>query len=45
LRLPPWPVPLVLRALFALEHNRALAGKLKTGTSLFAIARRPENCA
>jgi hypothetical protein len=43
LRLPPWPVPLVLRATFALERNRALAGKLKTGTSLFAIARRPGN--
>jgi SAM-dependent methyltransferase len=43
LRLPPWPVPLALRAMFALEENTALAGKLSTGTSLFAIARRPEN--
>jgi SAM-dependent methyltransferase len=43
LRLPPWPVPLVLRALFALERDRSLAGKLKTGTSLFAIARRSDD--
>jgi len=43
LRLPPWPVPLVLRAMFALERDRSIAGKLNTGTSLFAIARRSEN--
>jgi SAM-dependent methyltransferase len=40
LKLPPWPGPLVLSAGFALEHRRALRGELKTGTSLFAIARR-----
>lgn len=40
LKLPPWPLPLVLRAAFALEQDRALDGKLRTGTSLFAVARR-----
>jgi SAM-dependent methyltransferase len=43
LRLPPWPAPLALRAMFAAERGRSLAGKLKTGTSLFAIARRAVN--
>jgi 2-polyprenyl-3-methyl-5-hydroxy-6-metoxy-1,4-benzoquinol methylase len=41
LRLPPWPGPWVLRAGFALEHSRALGQRLGTGTSLFAVARRP----
>jgi SAM-dependent methyltransferase len=41
LRLPAWPGTLVLRALFAWEQGRALAGKAPTGTSLFAVARRP----
>lgn len=40
LRIPPWPVPLILRGTFAFEQDRALAGKLRTGTSLFAVARR-----
>ena len=40
LRLPPWPAPLVMRGLYVWEHRRALAGKLRTGTSLFAVARR-----
>lgn len=40
LRLPPWPGPLLLRLGFAFEHGRALGGKLHTGTSLFAVARR-----
>ncbi len=40
LSLPPWPLPLLLQAGFAWEHGRALAGKLKTGTSLIAIAQR-----
>lgn len=39
LALPPWPGPLVLDIAYALEAPRALAGKLRTGTSLFAIAR------
>jgi SAM-dependent methyltransferase len=42
LALPPWPAPLALSLGFALEGNKALAGKLQTGTSLFAIARRSE---
>ena len=41
LRLPPWPAPLLFRAAFALEHRRALAGRLTGGTSLFAVARKP----
>jgi SAM-dependent methyltransferase len=39
LRLPPWPLPRVVRAAFALEKSRTLRAKLRTGTSLFAIAR------
>lgn len=42
LNLPPWPAPLALRLGFALEHVWALSGRLSTGTSLFAVARRPE---
>lgn len=42
LRLPPRPVPWALRLPFAWEQSRALAGRLRTGTSLFAVARRPE---
>ena len=41
LQLPPWPAPLILRLGFAMEHNRTLNHRLKTGTSLFAVARRP----
>lgn len=41
LRLPPWPAPLAMGAIFAWEQGRALAGKLGGGTSLFAVARRP----
>ena len=40
LRLPPWPAPWLFRAAYAWEHGRCLAGKLRTGTSLLAIARR-----
>jgi SAM-dependent methyltransferase len=40
LRLPPWPAPLLMRTCYAWEHGRALHGKLRTGTSLFAVARR-----
>ncbi|MGE3821350.1 MAG: class I SAM-dependent methyltransferase [Isosphaeraceae bacterium] len=40
LRLPPWPAPWALRLAFALERRRALADRLTTGTSLFALARR-----
>ncbi len=41
LRLPPWPLPWALRLAYKLEQNRSLRNRLKTGTSLFAIARRP----
>ena len=41
LRLPPWPGPQVMKVLYASEHSRALKGKLRTGTSLFAIVRQP----
>jgi SAM-dependent methyltransferase len=41
LKLPPWPLNLVAKLAFALEHGSAIKGKLRTGTSLFAIARRP----
>ncbi len=40
LRTPPWPAPLLMSGIYAWEHHRALAGKLRTGTSLFAVARR-----
>ena len=40
LRLPPWPAPLLMRAAYAWEKNRALRGQLTTGTSLFAVATR-----
>lgn len=39
LALPPWPMTLAIRALFALEQKRALDGSLRIGTSLFAVAR------
>jgi hypothetical protein len=42
LALPPWPAPLALSLGFAFEASKALAGKLQTGTSLFAVARRFE---
>lgn len=41
LRLPPWPASRLLDIGFRLERERAIAGKLATGTSLFAVARRP----
>jgi SAM-dependent methyltransferase len=40
LRLPPWPGPALLRLAYALEQPWALARRLSTGTSLFAVARR-----
>jgi SAM-dependent methyltransferase len=40
LRLPPWPLPAVLRLMFAREQRRALDHALRTGTSLFGVARR-----
>jgi SAM-dependent methyltransferase len=41
LDLPPWPLPWAARLAFRLEHAPALRRSLKTGTSLFAVARRP----
>jgi SAM-dependent methyltransferase len=40
LRLPLWPAPLLMKALYRWEHDLALQNKLTTGTSLFALARR-----
>jgi 2-polyprenyl-3-methyl-5-hydroxy-6-metoxy-1,4-benzoquinol methylase len=41
LHLPPWPGPWLLRLAYALEQPLALAERLNSGTSLFAVARRP----
>ena len=41
LLLPPWPFSLVLRLAFALDQTRTLRGKVRNGTSLFAVAHRP----
>jgi SAM-dependent methyltransferase len=41
LDLPPWPLPWVARLAFAYEQGKAIRGRLRTGTSLFAVARRP----
>lgn len=40
-KMPPWPAPLVFKIAYELEEKRALRGTLKTGTSLFAVARTP----
>jgi 2-polyprenyl-3-methyl-5-hydroxy-6-metoxy-1,4-benzoquinol methylase len=40
LKLPPWPAPWLLGLAFRLEQHRALRRSLKSGTSLFAVARR-----
>ena len=42
LRIPPWPLPQLMNLAFALEQRSALTGKLRTGTSLFAVASRSE---
>jgi SAM-dependent methyltransferase len=41
LSLPPWPAPLALRVAFAWDQRRTLRGASQSGTSLFALARRP----
>jgi hypothetical protein len=41
LELPPWPVPWLLSVFFRHEQRAAMNGRLKTGTSLFAVARKP----
>ena len=40
LRLPRWPLPLLMSTAYALELKPALEGTLSTGTSLFAVATR-----
>ena len=40
LRVPPWPVPLFMRLLYAWEKRLALKDRLRTGTSLFAVGVR-----
>jgi SAM-dependent methyltransferase len=40
LRLPPWPLPWLMSLAYAWEESRALRGRLRTGTSLFAVASR-----
>ena len=39
LKLPPRPVRAGMRLAYRLEHRLALSGRLRTGTSLFAVAR------
>lgn len=41
LKLPPWPGPWLLRLAYLAEQPRMLSGKLRTGTSLFAVVRKP----
>jgi SAM-dependent methyltransferase len=41
LTLPPWPIGTVARWAFAMEKGPAIRGRLRIGTSLFAVARRP----
>jgi 2-polyprenyl-3-methyl-5-hydroxy-6-metoxy-1,4-benzoquinol methylase len=40
LKLPPWPAPLVFRLAFAMEQEQAIKCRLRTGTSLYAVARK-----
>lgn len=40
LRLPPWPIPWFMKLAYKWEQSKALSDRLRTGTSLFAIARR-----
>ena len=40
LRLPTWPAPLIMSLAFAWEEGRALKGRQRIGTSLFAVATR-----
>ena len=42
LALPPWPVPYLMQAMFAIDRRRTLRFRNVTGTSLFAIAVREE---
>jgi SAM-dependent methyltransferase len=40
LHLPPWPVPIMMSWLYAYEQGKAMKSRLRTGTSLFAVAVR-----
>jgi SAM-dependent methyltransferase len=40
LKLPPWPIPWAARLAFFIERRLAPRNMFKTGTSLFAVARR-----
>jgi hypothetical protein len=40
LKLPPWPVPALMSVAYAVEHGLASRGRLKIGSSLFAVAIR-----
>lgn len=42
LRLPPWPGPYLMALAFALEKPLAVCQKLRTGTSLVAVAARAD---
>ncbi|CAN5809194.1 class I SAM-dependent methyltransferase [soil metagenome] len=42
LKLPPRPIPWAFDLAYALEHQPALSGRLRTGTSLLAVARRAD---
>lgn len=41
LTVPPWPAPLLLDLMYRMDQGRTLAGRNKTGTSLFAVAVKP----
>ena len=42
LSLPPWPGTLFLKLMFLIDHGRTLRGCNSIGTSLFAVALRPD---
>jgi len=41
LSLPPWPGPLAMRTMYAIDRRRTLRRRNTTGTSLIAVASRP----
>jgi SAM-dependent methyltransferase len=41
LELPPRPIPWLAKLAFSLEQRAAIQGRLRRGTSLFAVARKP----
>jgi SAM-dependent methyltransferase len=38
LSLPPWPAPWLMKMMYRADQGRALAGRNRTGTSLFVVA-------